>query len=259
MTKKRVVLFKKQDTIDEYNELFLKNDYLPEFIPVLDHVTTNIESIRDILLLGPQQFKGLILTSQRSVEAMSKAYNLISTEITTEIKNQWNQLPVYMVGPQTAKILNEFQLFNNQSHWTIAPRAAELIPLLIKDQQPNSTLLFLAGDKRRDLIPTQLKAANFVVFEIQSYATCIHPDLSQNIKELILPSWFVYFSPSGLKFILDCIEDKKEQFLASIHIAAIGPTTADYILEQLHMHPHVMAKEPDAQHLVNAIVSYDNK
>jgi uroporphyrinogen-III synthase len=265
--KKRVILFKKQDNIDEYNDLFLKNNYIPQFIPVLDHKSENINSIKNIILKGPQQnnFTGLILTSQRSVQAMSEALETI--EITEEITMEWNSLPAYIVGPQTAKALHELPLFkghiNDKQHWIVAPRAAELIDLIIHHQKKlhQPKILFLAGDKRRDLIPDGLKSANLEFHEIQSYATCPHSDLKKSIENLPTADWLVYFSPSGLKFILSSIDAvTKEKFLATsatLHTAAIGPTTADYIIEELGLTPHVMAEKPDAQHLVNAIIQFD--
>lgn len=256
MTKKRVVLFKKSDTLDSYNESLLEHGYAPQFIPVLDHISTNIDAIRDILLAGPQSFHALILTSQRSVQAMSEAYNTITN--TEHIRDQWDAVPVYIVGPHTAKKLSEFALFNDPSYWTVAPRALELIPLVIRDQLPSATLLFLAGDKRRDLIPTQLKAAHFNLVEVQSYATCMHPLLPLRMEEWQTPpAWCVLFSPSGLKFLLDCI--KHPDVLSATSIAAIGPTTAEYIQERLHISPHVIAAEPDAYHLTEAMLHYDQK
>lgn len=282
MTKK-IILFKKQDTIDQYHDLFLKHGYVPQFIPVLDHQSKNIETIKLILLEGPHQhnLNGLILTSHRSVQAMSEAYDLILKQglsVTENVMNEWNQLPVYMVGPHTAKVLSQFTLFNRHSskedHWMIAPRASELIKPLIEQQQQQrqqgGKLLFLAGDKRRDLIPTELHAAHLDFLELQSYVTCAHPDLSFNASHLLLDStaaadWFVYFSPSGLKFLLDSMDSDTKQSLFNAcqsgqsKIASIGPTTSDYILNQFNFPAHVMAQEPDAQHLLDAILQFDQK
>ncbi|KAI9365146.1 tetrapyrrole biosynthesis, uroporphyrinogen III synthase [Pilaira anomala] len=275
MTKK-IILFKKQDTIDQYHDLFLKHGYVPQFIPVLDHQSKNIETIKLILLEGPHQnnLNGLILTSHRSVQAMSEAYDLILKQglsMTENVMNEWNQLPVYMVGPHTAKVLSQFTLFNRHSskedHWMIAPRASELIKPLIEQQRQKQggKLLFLAGDKRRDLIPTELNAAQLDFLELQSYVTCAHPDLSSNANNNLLADWFVYFSPSGLKFLLDSIDSHTKQSLFNAcqsgqsKIASIGPTTSDYILDQFNFPAHVMAQAPDAQHLLDAILQFDQK
>jgi uroporphyrinogen-III synthase len=265
--KKCVILFKKldTDTIDQYNELFTKHqDYIPHFIPVLSHKLDNIDSISKILLDGPCKFNALILTSQRSVQAMSEAYQLIHKDMTPSIQAQWNNLPLYIVGPHTAEILLGSPFFHNntKAHWTIAPRAAELIEHIIQDQQQGQKpLLFLAGDKRRDLIPAKLKEASIDFNEIQSYVTCVHPDLSDALKQLQkMPDWVVYFSPSGLKFLQDTPTYKS--LAASVackctKIAAIGPTTADYITDTLDLISDVVAEKPEAQHLINAIIQFD--
>ncbi|GAA5816044.1 hypothetical protein MFLAVUS_009566 [Mucor flavus] len=277
MTKKKtIVLFKKKDTVDEYHDLFLERGYVPQFIPVLDHETKNIEAIKDMLLLGPHQanFNGLILTSQRSVQAMSEAFNLLLQQglsLSEQVVSDWNALPVYMVGPQTAKVLSQFALFNtgHNHNWNIYPRAAELIQPLIDGQQKfngQGRLLFLAGDKRRDLIPTELARAQLAVYELQSYATCVHADLSQAMQNFCIPDWLVYFSPSGLKFLLSCVDSETRQNLLAAcqkrktpytKIAAIGPTTFEYIHEELGLQSDVVAKEPDALHLVNDIIHFD--
>ncbi|KAI9271245.1 tetrapyrrole biosynthesis, uroporphyrinogen III synthase [Helicostylum pulchrum] len=279
MTKKKtIVLFKKKDTIDEYHDLFLQYGYVPEFIPVLDHETKNIEPIKDMLLLGPHRanLNGLILTSQRSVEAMSEAFNLLRSQgltLSQQVVKEWNDLPVYMVGPQTAKVLSQLvALFNtgHKHHWMIYPRAAELIQPLIDGQRQfngKGRLLFLAGDKRRDLIPTELTKAQLDFLEIQSYETCVHKDLKCAMQNFVSPDWVVYFSPSGLKFLLSCVEGEARRNLlaacqkreggAYTKIAAIGPTTFEYILEELGVQSDVVAEEPDAQHLVNDIISFD--
>ncbi|KAG2197607.1 hypothetical protein INT47_006670 [Mucor saturninus] len=248
---KRVVLFKKKDTHDAYDELFTAHGFSTQFIPVLDHVSTHIDTIKDILTAGPERFSALILTSHRSVHAMAEAYDQI-TFMSEQTKAAWNRLPVYLVGPHTAHVLsNELPaLFNDPSHWTVAPRALELLPHLMALPTAAGELLFLAGDKRRDLIPTELKAARFHVHEIQSYATTRHANLPNRLSQLTsLSSWYVYFSPSGLHYVLDCIDPHQ----LNGYLAAIGPTTAE-AMEQAGLKPDVTSSAPDAQHLLDAIV-----
>lgn len=257
-TAKRIVLFKKHDREDNYAKLLIQQGFQPEFIPVLDHVTTNIDTIRTILLEGPHVWSALILTSHRSVQAMVEAYESIptNTPMTNSVKTAWNTIPIYLVGPHTAHVLNEWKaLFNNTSYWTVAPRALELLPSLLNLPTKNQ-VLFLAGDKRRDLIPTELKAAGFHVHEVQSYVTCRHRDLTNRLKSLILPCWFVYFSPSGLNYVLTSTD--KTNLNNHGFIAAIGPTTAEAITSSLGFDPHVTAKLPDPHHLVEAIVQFES-
>ncbi|KAL9552922.1 hypothetical protein MBANPS3_003538 [Mucor bainieri] len=247
--RKRVILFKKKDTDDKYNQLLLENHFEPEFIPVLDHKLINIDAIRTIIQNGPnrEQLCAMVLTSQRSVEAIDEAYNgLISLD------------------QHTAEALSQLPLFretNHDDHWIVAPRASELIKSF-SAQHLDSTVLFLAGDKRREIIPEALSAAHISLREIKSYVTCVHPDLTNRIKQdnkaLLQADWTVYFSPSGLKFLLDQLDDKT-LFLANSNIASIGPTTSDYITNELGYQVQVEAEKPDAEHLVQAILNYSKK
>lgn len=268
MTEKRVWVFKekKQDNKDEYYNLLIQNNYIPEFIPVLDYELCNIDILKDILSLGPnhEAITGLILTSQKSVHTLNKACELLDV-IPEPIRTQWAHLPVYIVGPQTEQLLARSSLFQKNSRWIQAPNAAQLIQPMIADISQHSAekdgrLLFLAGDKRRDLIPQALDKANIPFRELQSYATCAHPDLLNRLRTLETQDnahWAVYFSPSGLKFIKSSLPTSKLLLSSNkIKIAAIGPTTADYI-KQLNLFVHVVAEKPDPQHLINAIVQYD--
>jgi uroporphyrinogen-III synthase len=266
MIKKRVILFKKQDCQDKYNHLLTQHDYVPEFIPVLDHHLENIDILKTILFNGPhlENIQAMILTSQRSVEALSRAYDLIGT-LPLKVYQEWSALPIYIVGPQTAEALAQLPLFKTShkaeglpSHWTVAPRATELIKALV---MTNYHFLFLAGDKRRDVIPGALAKACLSFREIQTYVTCVHPQLAERMKKPILADWAVYFSPSGLKFILSVVDEPTKLRLlvdqAHPRIAAIGPTTADYIQDHLGLHMDVMAEQPDAEHILKAMMDYD--
>jgi uroporphyrinogen-III synthase len=261
---KRVFLFKEKKEIkDDYNDEGINRDYTPTFIPVLDHDIVSTPILKELFVRGPsaEKISGLILTSQRSVEAISKAS--LNTE--QSIAQEWKKLPVFIVGPQTAKELCKTVLFGHKSvpeHWMVAPNAATLVgPMLEKAKLLGpSSLLFLAGDKRRDLIPEKLKEHGIQFREIQSYATCGHADLSKHINGIKshTSDWFVFFSPSGLKFILSD-KNVKVNFIKMIQdakVAAIGPTTEDY-LKELGVDANVTAESPDALHLFHDIKEYD--
>ncbi|KAI8367038.1 uroporphyrinogen-III synthase, partial [Blakeslea trispora] len=119
--------------------------------------------------------------------------------------------------------------------------------------------LFLAGDKRRDLIPEALHEAHIPFHELQTYATCPHPALADRLNSLSNEGgWLVFFSPSGIKFILEaCPHMKNRLFGGAFKIAAIGPTTADFIIHELGFKVDVVADKPDAEHLMDAMIQID--
>ncbi|OBZ85070.1 Uroporphyrinogen-III synthase [Choanephora cucurbitarum] len=253
MEKERVVLFKENDK--SYRDLF-ERQYEPNFIPVLDHTLSNIELLADILSRGPRDLNGLILTSQRSVEALNRAYGMC--RLNNKTHEAWNALPVYIVGPKTADALAQSPLFQSHtSDWTVAPRASELIQPLLN----SSHYLFLAGDKRHDLIPEALSEAHIPFHEIQTYATCPHPALATHLNLLVnnKPGWLVFFSPSGIQFILSIAPKIKDQlFSGAYKIATIGPTTADFIIHELGFKVDVVPDKPDVEHLIHAMIQIDH-
>lgn len=258
-----VIVFKKKVQDDEYMDALLKHNFTPIFIPVLEHRLDNIQLIKTILYNGPkrEEITGLIVTSQRSVEAIEAC---IKDTLEENIIDEWNALPKYVVGAQTAKALSSIPLFENTQdcNWIVKPKALDLIKYIPKDDKQN--FLFLAGDKRRDVIPQTLEEHHVRYREIQSYSTHIHPELHLNLQRLhderVPIEWIALFSPSGLEFIKTAIHDNTEllnyYFSNTIKVASIGPTTTDAI-KQFLFNPNltiVTAEKPDAKHLVKAMI-----
>ncbi|KAI7875988.1 tetrapyrrole biosynthesis, uroporphyrinogen III synthase, partial [Lichtheimia hyalospora FSU 10163] len=117
------------------------------------------------------------------------------------------------------------------------------------------SILFLAGDKRRDVLPDCMAEANIPMLEIQAYKTCMHPQLKDHLNSLTYTKddWFVLFSPSGVDYIKQL---GKHPMLASCKLAAIGPTTSDH-LQQMGLTVHAVAEKPRASFVTDAIVAYD--
>ncbi|KAL0083746.1 tetrapyrrole biosynthesis, uroporphyrinogen III synthase [Phycomyces blakesleeanus] len=247
------------DKPDDYDVQFTKHGYPHTFIPVLDHKSTSLQTLAEIFSLGPIHCNhlGLVITSQRAVETISRV--LWTLNLSPEVRAAWSALPIFVVGPRTANDLRQIALFSN-SNLTIADMATELCDAIEarypnhKDQSINQSLLFLSGDKRRDVIPRRMAKASIKVHEIKAYETCPHPLLDQSLRD-INPSpedWAVYFSPSGIRYVCQSIKQ-----LPITKLAAIGPTTAEYLEKELGLKVHVVADHPDAVHLVNSMATYD--
>ncbi|KAF7728256.1 hypothetical protein EC973_006430 [Apophysomyces ossiformis] len=260
---RRVWVFKaKNEPHDEYENELLKHGYHPEFIPVLDHHCASVPELRTILESGPsggQGIIGVIVTSQRAVETLAKASEHMVG------KERWNSVTAYVVGPTTADSLKQLHLFGNM---VVADKATALCDQMTShllshqqdhDHDRHGSLLFLAGDKRRDTIPHWLTEAKIPFQEIRTYATCAHPLLKEQMEkicsEISSQDWTVYFSPSGVNYLRQTdtlLADK----LFRTQRAAIGPTTADHLVS-LGWPVDAMASRPNEVHLVSAMVEKD--
>ncbi|KAI8071695.1 tetrapyrrole biosynthesis, uroporphyrinogen III synthase [Gongronella butleri] len=261
----RLYFFKSES--QDYQDAALHLDYEPIFIPVLDEQYTH-DKLQRALELGPRtRFCGLVLTSQRSVTTLVNAWRPLSKDQ----RAPWCRVPLFVVGEKTAAALREAWPDWHGDNLTVADRASDLVDNIIfatmngklawdmadkAEKGPTPYFLFLAGDKRRDVLPSRLADLGFDMEEVQTYATVCHPALQQRVNEhrdaLTSPEhWIAFFSPSGV--------DYARNFLSLDHakIAAIGPTTAAH-LKQLGYPVLAVAARPDAAHLVQAIAAHDH-
>ncbi|CAO3576507.1 unnamed protein product [Absidia cylindrospora] len=220
---------------EEYQAKTEQAGYEPHFIPALDQNYTS-DALIPLLQQGPS-----------------------ALEITGMAGD-----PIYIVGEMTTSKLEQtldqhlfFLPHQARPSITTTDYASQLADYLVQQQQDTPQhLLFLAGDKRREQLPTQLREAGYQLTEIQTYETCRHPDLAhhlihQHSSSLSGDDWSVFFSPSGVDYVLSL-----QQQLPSTKIAAIGHTTATH-LQSLGYQVHAIAAKPNIAHLLDAIVDYD--
>lgn len=251
---------------DEYESQLQSHGYQVKFIPTLSHSTESVKQLAELIAAGPgnQHIGGVVFCSQRAVETWSEANRVaMSTTMTAETTAAWRRIPVLVVGPKTAEQLERLEFFSDRAQWIVANRASDLADKIQstqqqQQQQHKQQLLFLAGDKRRDELPMRMADMNIPMKEIRAYATCAHPDLSGALKELEeqfgTNDWVVFFSPSGVKYV----QQITTSLFKDTKIAAIGPTTADYISSQQYP-VHATAEQPKPEYLADAIVKYDAK
>lgn len=77
--------------------------------------------------------------------------------------------------------------------------------------------------------------------------------------------WITFFAPSGADFSLPILQkyfllpgsskSNQKKGLPTVKIAAIGPTTAAHLREQLSIEVAAVAEKPNAQSLASAIAS----
>lgn len=240
---------------EDYQTRTELHGYGARFIPVLDQTYTS-EPLTHLLAQGPASLSGIIITSQRSVTTLAQSCQLLNSQQC----QAWQGIPLYIVGETTTKKLQStldqrlFFLLNQPPPVIVTTDHASALAdqLLQQKQQQQRHLLFLAGDKRRDDLPNRLRNGGYQLTEIQTYETCRHPDLPRRLQDHSpqQQDWSVFFSPSGVDYFLSLRPDP------STKIAAIGNTTASH-LQKLGYKVHAVARKPDALHLLESVVEYD--
>ncbi|CEG37118.1 uroporphyrinogen-iii synthase [Plasmopara halstedii] len=120
-------------------------------------------------------------------------------------------------------------------------------------------MIFLCGDKRREVLPNSFRSRGLPLEELVVYQT----SAVQNINfpdDCKVPNWIVFFSPSGLNVIKDMALPWK-----SIRKAAIGKTTASALRQhavatnEAFWEPDVTASMPDPESLACAIFDFEER
>jgi uroporphyrinogen-III synthase len=292
-----LLLKTKSAPTDTYEELFTTLDshrYEPIFVPVLEHRFKRdaLDRVRlQITTLGfvPTSKGGLatygalIFTSQRAVEAFTEVVEEVRREGSLSIDDLLpDSLPLYVVGPATARGLRSMSLqcpilgehtgngealaaFMLEHYNSIYPGA---------DKPP---ILFLVGDKRRDIIPKTMQATDLgpericKVDEVVIYETGEMHLFKDNFSTIwrsksdagCESQWVVVFSPTGCRAMLESLGllevgmvKAKASPRNGIFIATIGPTTRDYLRDEFGFSPDVCADKPSPEGIAGGIQAF---
>lgn len=231
-----VILLRSADAPDRYLQAFEAADLRAICEPVLSFAFPSQDSLRETL--GARGRYGvLIATSPRVGTALEQVFSADEA-----LAEKWRNAPVYAVGPKTAAAVRQIGL---RPIGEDAGRAADLAKRIIGDD-PQEPLLFLCGNRRRDVLPDRLTEAGVSFDELVVYET-------HTRTELGLPSpggrtWLVFFSPSGLEAVQasDSVDPHRYR------IAAIGPSTGEAIAGD-GFSLDAVAQHPSPEALVRAI------
>jgi len=256
--------------------------YQPVYVPVLEHTHKHAALSPLLRSSSPTSFPygGLIFTSARAVEAFAAAL-ACSDRPSTYLKT-WI-LPLYVCGPATADALRNNVLpflSNCEVLGEDAGTGEALAPLIIKDYSTRSAadpdtdgekrrkpLLFLAGEKHRDIIPRMLLAEGLQVDEMVVYSTIeragFRSELEQRLKETEGQTqasgtrWIIIFSPAAGEGILRALRwlDERTGRVKVVwggeerktFVASIGPTTKEYMRKEFGFEVDVCAERPSAE------------
>ncbi|KAF2753728.1 uroporphyrinogen-III synthase [Pseudovirgaria hyperparasitica] len=291
-----VLLLKTKSTpADGYEEHFNALDdgiYQPIFIPVLEHQfkKTVLKEVQQLIETNAfstspsPKYGGLIFTSQRAVEAFAEIVQAIRTSSTVDLDTLLpSSLPLYVVGPATERGLKSLNL-----HCPILGQETgngdALAQFILDDyskrfpQPAKPALLFLVGEKRRDIIPKTLSTASMTVTELVIYETGEMASFRSEFTSVwqthrergVTTQWVVVFSPTGCRAMLESLglidadlgkanplslmssAEKKQ----NMYIATIGPTTRDYLRAEFSLEPDVCAETPSPEGVGAAIAAF---
>lgn len=202
-----VVLLRDAGADDRYAQVLREAGFRVSAQPVLSFSWTNRAVLR-AALQAPGRYAGLICTSPRSAAAIREAGVALGL---------WRTHAIWAVGPATAQGLREAGLYAAGAE----AGSAEALADLIAARQWARPLLFLAGSRRRDVLPDRLAEAGIAFEELTVYHTHVCTALDLPALEPI--DWLVLYSPSGCEALAEAAGWQP----ASVRLATIGPTTAE--------------------------------
>ncbi|KAI1863466.1 hypothetical protein JX265_008861 [Neoarthrinium moseri] len=302
--KQPVLLLKtKSSPSDTYEELFSTAappdggpGFEPIFVPVLQHQfdEAGLGSFRALLRerrisnREDAAYGGLIFTSQRAVEAFAKLVEEGSGSPDDENASSWPHLqsiPLYTVGPATTRALRAIpqtpalQVFGEHTGNgdALAPFIQEHYGAWYAGRRTKPALLFLVGEKRRDIIPQFLMNPDLPVEtrirvdETVVYGTGVMESFPGDFAAVLRRTgdrtarWLVVFSPTGCEGMLRGLgmldpETGKVGRVDKEHrttfVAAIGPTTRGYLKKTFGFEPDVCAETPSPEGVLAGITQF---
>jgi uroporphyrinogen-III synthase len=244
---------------------------------------TSFESAPD-----KKKYGGIIFTSQRAVEALTTVIARIRQEALPLDELLPHHVPFYVVGPATARGLSALELSspvlgegtgNGEALAQFILKHYNSLWHRVSNQKgAKPPLLFLVGEQRRDIIPKTLQSDTveeshrigvdeLVVYEtgeMQSFKTDFTAQWKSNEENGSKIQWVIVFSPTGCRALLNSLgllnPDTGKVFPRSsqahprkILVAAIGPTTRDYLRREFEFEVDACAESPNPEGVGNAI------
>ncbi|KAL9982308.1 hypothetical protein ACROYT_G004335 [Oculina patagonica] len=241
---------------DEYHKELLAHGFEPYSIPVLSFKFDNQQELTQ-KLKESSKYGGMVLTSQRAVEAIELCVtNFISHEVwRSKTVKGWQEKAVFVVGKATAKAAHERLGLESCGH--DAGSADALVPIILQSVKPGSDpLLFPCGNLRRETIPNEMAKAEIALDGIQVYSTCADSKIKQSledfIREKVVPSYAVFFSPSGVNFTQDVLSGIPQW--CNVKLVAIGKTTAE-AMKNKGWSVKAVAEQPNSRALAQCITN----
>jgi uroporphyrinogen-III synthase len=292
-----LLLKTKSVPVDTYEEHFAALDgsrYVPYFVPVLEHRFKQdaLDQVCQRIVSGDfastdggsPKYGALIFTSQRAVEAFIHIIEAIRQDDNESLASCLPEsAPLYVVGPATARGLRSLNLPNpilGEETGNGEALAAFILQHYneLNPNQGNPGILFLVGEKRRDIIPNTLQSTGLsqerraevhelVIYEtgeMQSFKAEFSALWRKQAETGNRRQWVVVFSPQGCRAMLESLGlldpvagRARPKAPRDVSIATIGPTTRDYLIKEFDFTPDVCAEKPSPQGIAEVIRSFD--
>jgi uroporphyrinogen-III synthase len=169
-------------------------------------------------------------------------------------------MTVYTVGPATALAITKLEFSTivgaDTGNGTLL---ANLIVQTFSQEEEGSLarlpLLFLVGDKRREIIPQRLAENQIPLTELTVYETTVAASFETDLDKVLADKadgdveWVIFFSPTGVEIAFN-----KLNKLGSVKLATIGPTTEEYLRKEWGVIPDMVSKKPEPISMVQGIM-----
>ncbi|UIZ27651.1 hypothetical protein KXD40_005442 [Peronospora effusa] len=171
------------------------------FADVLTFKYLNTVQLLDVLT-HLDRYCGILLTSPRSAIAVVNVVNGLDVELKQYVLEKLRSTSVFSVGTATSRELLPLGVVCKGDDAGSADMLSEYLhedgslPVDCKDKP----MMFLCGDKRRDVLPDSFRSRGLPLEELIVYQTCPVQNVDFPVK---VPDWIVFFSPSGLKVVKD--------------------------------------------------------
>lgn len=253
---------------DPYISRLSRSGFSSISVPVLSAQMINLDKLESIIQNDIASYGGLIATSKKASSAFSQVFQKIDDPGMTSVLlfgpcsfirksigkiSAIKSLPFFTVGQSTALPLIKCSI----NPLGLSSHTAQVLSQQIIDHHTHDPirypLLFLTGDKTRDVLPTQLEGASIPFVRLMVYQTCPNPHFMKSIPmdPQFHPAALVFFSPSGVAVTWQYIREKG-WLHERLKIIAIGPTTAKH-LQSLGVTTIRVCENPDAESVVRAL------
>jgi uroporphyrinogen-III synthase len=170
-------------------------------------------------------------------------------------------MTVFTVGPATALAIAklEFGTIVGADTGNGTALANLIVQTFAREEEGSLVrlpLLFLVGDKRRDIIPQRLAENQIPLTELTVYETTVATSFETDLDNVLANKedgdieWVVFFSPTGADIVL------KRLNTGDVKVATIGPTTEEYLRKEWGVIPDMVSRKPEPTSMVQGIMEH---